>query len=118
MPNEQDILKALENIYAPGGVSLTRAVSGIVISEGKAFVSLTGDPQKSQPWEVARRNAEIAIKAVPGVDAAIVTLTADRAIGSVQTSHKHDHNHDHDHKHAAQPQRVIPRQLHRRMFGL
>jgi ATP-binding protein involved in chromosome partitioning len=54
---------------------------------------------------VARRNAEIAIKAVPGVDAAIVTLTADRAIGSVQTSHKHDHNHDHDHdhKHAAPP---------------
>jgi ATP-binding protein involved in chromosome partitioning len=105
MPNEQDILKALENIYAPGGVSLTRAVSGIVISEGKAFVSLTGDPQKPQPWEVARRNAEIAIKAVPGVDAAIVTLTADRAIGSVQTSHKHDHNHDHDHdhKHAAPP---------------
>ena len=105
MPNEQDILKALENIYAPGGVSLTRAVSGIVISEGKVFVSLTGDPQKPQPWEVARRNAEIAIKAVPGVDAAIVTLTADRAIGSVQTSHKHDHNHDHDHdhKHAAPP---------------
>jgi len=101
MPNEQDILKALENIYAPGGVSLTRAVSGIVISEGKAFVSLTGDPQKPQPWEVARRNAEIAIKAVPGVDAAIVTLTADRAIGSVQTSHKHDH--DHDYKHAAPP---------------
>jgi ATP-binding protein involved in chromosome partitioning len=107
MPNEQDILKALENIYAPGGVSLTRAVSGIVISEGKVFVSLTGDPQKPQPWEVARRNAEIAIKAVPGVDAAIVTLTADRAIGSVQTSHKYDHNHnhdhDHDHKHAAPP---------------
>ncbi|NBS35451.1 MAG: DUF59 domain-containing protein, partial [Methylocystaceae bacterium] len=61
MTNEQDILKALENIYAPGGISLTRVVSGIVISNGKAFVSLTGDPQKPQPWEVARRNAEMAI---------------------------------------------------------
>ena len=102
MTNEQDILKALENIYAPGGISLTRVVSGIVISDGKAFVSLTGDPQKPQPWEVARRNAEMAIKALPGVEAAIVTLTADRVAGSRQPSHKLDHaGHDHGHKHTA-----------------
>ena len=105
MTNEQDILKALENIYAPGGISLTRVVSGIVISDGKAFVSLSGDPQKPQPWEVARRNAEVAIKALPGVEAALVTLTADRVPGSAQPTHKHDHHHDHGghdhgHKHA------------------
>ena len=79
MATEADILKALENLYAPGGVSLAKAVSGVNLSGAKAFVSLAGDPAKPEGWEMARVNAEKAIKALPGIDAAIVTLTAERA---------------------------------------
>jgi ATP-binding protein involved in chromosome partitioning len=95
---EADVLKALENLYAPGGVSLAKAVSGVNLSGAKAFVSLAGDPAKPEGWEMARVNAEKAIKALPGIDAAIVTLTAERAPGAAKA-----HDHHHGHSHAAPP---------------
>ncbi|WP_457796757.1 Mrp/NBP35 family ATP-binding protein [Methylocystis sp. S23] len=95
MATEADILKALENLYGPGGISLARAVSGVNLSGAKAFVSLAGDPAKPEGWEVARVNAEKAIRAVPGIESAVVTLTAERAPGA--------HDHRHDHSHAAPP---------------
>jgi len=98
---EDDILKALENLYAPGGVSIARAVSGINLTGAKAFVSLAGDPAKPEGWEMARVNAEKAIKALPGIEAAVVTLTAERAGGAAKA---HDHHHHHGHSHAAPPQ--------------
>ncbi|CAJ0863668.1 Iron-sulfur cluster carrier protein [freshwater sediment metagenome] len=98
MATEADILKALENLYAPGGVSLAKAVSGVNLSGAKAFVSLAGDPAKPEGWEMARVNAEKAIKALPGIDAAIVTLTAERAPGAAKA-----HDHHHGHSHAAPP---------------
>ncbi|WP_424362428.1 P-loop NTPase [Methylocystis parvus] len=102
MATEADILKALENLYAPGGVSLARAVSGINLSGAKAFVSLAGDPAKAEGWEMARANAEKAIKAVPGIESAVVTLTAERAPGAAKAG-GHDHHHHHGHSHAAPP---------------
>jgi ATP-binding protein involved in chromosome partitioning len=99
---EADILKALENLYAPGGVSLAKAVSGVNLSGAKAFVSLAGDPAKPEGWEMARANAEKAIKALPGVDAAIVTLTAERAPGAAKA---HDHHHGHSHAAPTPPQK-------------
>ncbi|MBL1256369.1 Mrp/NBP35 family ATP-binding protein [Methylocystis sp. Sn-Cys] len=98
MATEADILEALENLYAPGGISLARAVSGINLSGAKAFVSLAGDPAKPEGWEIARTNAEKAIKAVPGIEAAVVTLTAERAPGAAKA-----HDHHHGHSHAAPP---------------
>jgi ATP-binding protein involved in chromosome partitioning len=95
---EADILKALENLYAPGGISLARAVSGINLSGAKAFVSIAGDPAKPEGWEMARANAEKAIKAVPGIESAVVTLTAERATGAAKA-----HDHHHGHSHAAPP---------------
>jgi ATP-binding protein involved in chromosome partitioning len=103
---EDDILKALENLYAPGGVSIARAVSGINLTGSKAFVSLAGDPAKPEGWEMARANAEKAIKALPGIESAVVTLTAERAAGAAAKGHGHDHHHhhhDHGHSHAAPP---------------
>jgi len=76
---EADILKALEGLYGPGGTPLVHAVSGINLSGAKAFVSLAGDPSQTQAWEAARAAAERAIKAAPGIEQAIVTLTAERA---------------------------------------
>jgi ATP-binding protein involved in chromosome partitioning len=97
---EADILKALENLYAPGGISIARAVSGVNLTGDKAYVSLAGDPAKPEGWEMARANAEKAIRALPGIAAAVVTLTAERA-GAVAGGH--DHHHGHSHSHAAPP---------------
>lgn len=105
MATEADILKALENLYAPGGVSLARAVSGINLSGAKAFVSLAGDPAKAEGWEMARVNAEKAIKALPGIEAAIVTLTAERAPGAAKAGGHDHHHHGHSHAAPAQPQK-------------
>jgi ATP-binding protein involved in chromosome partitioning len=79
---EADILKALEGLYGPGGTPLVHAVSGINLSGAKAFISLAGDPGQSQAWEAARVAAERAIMAAPGIDQAVVTLTAERAPGA------------------------------------
>jgi ATP-binding protein involved in chromosome partitioning len=76
---EADILKTLEGLYGPGGAPLAGAVSGINLSGAKAFVSLSGDPSQAQAWEAARIAAERAIKAAPGIEQAVVTLTAERA---------------------------------------
>jgi ATP-binding protein involved in chromosome partitioning len=99
---EADILKALENLYGPGGVSLANAVSGVNLSGAKAFVSLSGDPAKPEGWEAARVNAEKALKAVPGIESAVVTLTAERAAGSAKPAGA-GHHHHHGHSHAAPP---------------
>ena len=79
MATEADILKALTGLYGPGGAPLAGAVSGINLSGAKAFVSLVGDPSQTQAWEAARVAAERAIKATPGIEQAVVTLTAERA---------------------------------------
>ncbi|MEK4034465.1 Mrp/NBP35 family ATP-binding protein [Methylocystis sp. IM2] len=102
MATEADILKALENLYGPGGVSLANAVSGVNLSGAKAFVSLSGDPAKPEGWEAARVNAEKALKAVPGIESAVVTLTAERAAGSAKPAGA-GHHHHHGHSHAAPP---------------
>ncbi len=114
MANEADILKALENLYGPGGVSLAGKVSGVMLSGTKAYVSLAGDPAKPEGWEAARINAEKAIQALPGVETAVVTLTAERrAAGADAAGHGHHGHHHHDHGHDHAPA-AAPRQPPRR----
>ncbi len=102
MPTEADILKALESVPGPGGVSLAAsgAVSGINVAGAKAFVSLAGDPARAKAWEDIRLAAERAVKAAPGIEQAIVTLTAERAAPA-----PHDHAHP---PRAAQRRGMIP----------
>jgi ATP-binding protein involved in chromosome partitioning len=102
---ETDILKALENLYGPGGVSLASAVSGINLTGAKAFVSLAADPAKAGAWEAARASAERAIKFLPGVEQAIVTLTAERAPQAAPRQEAHPHDHGHSHAPAPSPRR-------------
>ena len=96
MPTEELIIKALENLYGPGGKSLSRAVSGIMLSGKKAFVSLSGDPEKKDAWELARRNAEKAILSLPDIEQAVVTLTAEHAGTAQKATHDHHHSNKHD----------------------
>ncbi len=114
MANEAEILKALEGVVGPGGVSLVAsgAVSGINVTGGKAFVSIAADPAQAAAWESVRRMVEQAVKMLPGVEQAIVTLTAERPAGAARApaqghAHGHAHGHSHGHSHG-QPQQPAP----------
>ena len=106
MATEADILKALEGLYGPGGAPLAGAVSGVNLSGAKAFVSLAGDPSQTQAWEAAQVAAERAIKAAPGIEQAVVTLTAERAArpeAPAPRAQGHAHGHAHAHGPGAPP---------------
>jgi len=92
--NEADVLKALESVSGPDGVSLTAsgAVSGINVTGTKAFVSISGDPAQAREWEAVRLAAEQAVAMIGGVERAIVTLTAERA---PRPEPAQNHHHDH-----------------------
>ena len=81
---KQDVLSALANVPSPGGVALpdARVLSDIVASDGKVFFSITVDSASVKAWEPVRKNAETAVRAIPGVQSVLVALTAERAPGA------------------------------------
>jgi ATP-binding protein involved in chromosome partitioning len=79
--SEAAILQALARVVsADGATALTDAgaLSPIAIDGGRVLVSITADPAHAAAWETVRRNAETAVRALPGVTTALVTLTAER----------------------------------------
>jgi len=56
-------------------------LSEIVASDGKVFFSITVDAAQVRTWEHVRASAERAVRSVPGVQSAMVALTAERAGG-------------------------------------
>jgi ATP-binding protein involved in chromosome partitioning len=93
--NEADVLKALEKVADPAGrpLSAAGAVSGINVVGGKAFVSIIGDPARADQWEKVRLAAEQAVAQLPGVEKAVVTLTAERAPQPSAQGGHHGHAH-------------------------
>ncbi|HEY4983107.1 MAG TPA: Mrp/NBP35 family ATP-binding protein [Pseudolabrys sp.] len=81
---KEQVLAALAKVPAPGGAALpdARVLSDIVVSDGKVFFSLTVDADAVKTWEPVRKTAEEAVRAIPGVQSALVALTAERAAGS------------------------------------
>ena len=81
---KDDVLAALGKVAAPDGVPLpkTGTLSDIVASDGKVFFSITVDASVVQAWESVRKRAEEAVKAIPGVQSAMVALTAERKGGA------------------------------------
>ena len=81
--SKAQVLAALAKVPAPGGGALTdmRVLSDIVVSDGKVFFSLTVDAAAVKAWEPVRKAAEEAVRAVPGVQSALVALTAERKSG-------------------------------------
>ena len=71
----------MAKVPSPGGAALTdaRVLSDIVVSDGKVFFSLTVDAAAVKAWEPVRKAAEEAVRAVPGVQSALVALTAERS---------------------------------------
>jgi ATP-binding protein involved in chromosome partitioning len=83
-PTKQDILDSLAKVPAPDGTPLTDtdALSDVVVTDGKVFFSINVDAGAVPRWEPVRKAAEAAVRAVPGVQSALVALTAERAPGS------------------------------------
>jgi ATP-binding protein involved in chromosome partitioning len=80
---KDDVLAALGKVAAPDGTPLpkTATLSDIVATDGKVFFSITVDAGVVQAWEPVRKRAEEAVKAMPGVQSAMVALTAERKGG-------------------------------------
>ena len=76
---KDDVLKALRNVKAPNGQDIVTAgiLSEIVINKGKVYFALTVPQRQAKAYEPIRKAAETAVRALPGVAGAMVTLTGD-----------------------------------------
>lgn len=97
---KDDVLAALAKVKAPDGSALpqTRALSDVVVTDGKVFFSISVDAGAVKAWEPIRKSAEDAVRAIPGVQSALVALTAERAgkgpapsARAAQPAHAHSH---------------------------
>ena len=81
---KEQIMAALALVPAPGGGALTDAnvLSDVVVADGKVFFSITVDAAAVKQWEPVRDAAEKAVRSVPGVQSALVALTAERSQGA------------------------------------
>ena len=80
MATREEVMAALSAVPGPDGrtpLSQSGAVSGLTIRDGKVFVAIAIDPARAKVMEPMRAAAETAIKALPGVAGAVVTLTAE-----------------------------------------
>ena len=96
MVNEQDVLDALGGVAGPDGrnpISRANGVAGLTVNGGKVFLALSGDPRFAEAMETMRVQAEAAVKALPGVVKAVVSLTAERPAAGATPSHNHGHAH-------------------------
>jgi ATP-binding protein involved in chromosome partitioning len=96
---QQQVLDALAKVASPRGVALTNAnvLSEISVTDGKVFFSINVDAAEARAWESVRAQAEAAVRAIPGVSAAMIALTAERKAGaatpppSSPAPHRHAH---------------------------
>jgi ATP-binding protein involved in chromosome partitioning len=85
MVSRDEVMAALAAVPGPDGhASLPEsgAVSGVTIRDGKVFAAIAIDPARAKAMEPMRARAEAAIRAIPGVSGAVVTLTAEQARGA------------------------------------
>src|SRR5215216_2554221 len=83
---KEQILETLGKVPAPDGRPLTQtdALSDVVTTDSKVFFSINVDAAAVAQWEPVRKAAEAAVRAVPGVQSAMVALTAERAAGAAR----------------------------------
>jgi ATP-binding protein involved in chromosome partitioning len=94
MVSRDEVMAALAAIPGPDGrASLpdSGAVSGVTIRDGKVFAAIAIDPAQAKAMERMRAHAEAAIRAIPGVAGAVVTLTAESARTVAGASPPHAH---------------------------
>jgi ATP-binding protein involved in chromosome partitioning len=81
---QQQVLESLAKVASPRGVALTNAnvLSPVSVTDGKVFFSINVEATEARAWESVRAQAEAAVRAIPGVTAAMIALTAERKPGS------------------------------------
>src|SRR5581483_7652930 len=84
--SKEQVLQTLGQVTAPDGRPLpaTGTLSDVLVTDGKVFFSITVDAAAVKAWESVRKRAEDAVKAIPGVQSALIALTAERAAGAGQ----------------------------------
>jgi ATP-binding protein involved in chromosome partitioning len=94
---QQQVLGALAKVASPRGVALTNAdvLSAISVTDGKVFFSINVDATEARAWESVRAQAEAAVRALPGVTAAMIALTAERKPGATTPPSPHRHAQGH-----------------------
>src|ERR1700674_1589511 len=90
-----EVLASLDGVSSPEGLPLpkTGVLSDILVADGKVFFSITVNATVVQAWEPGRKNAEAAVKAVPGVTSVMVALTAERKAGAAAPAPPPPHQH-------------------------
>jgi ATP-binding protein involved in chromosome partitioning len=83
MTVKDTILAQLAGLTGPDGRPLAQsaALSEIVVNGGKVYFSIAVHPARAAEFEPLRAQAEALVRAVPGVESAMVTLTADAPTG-------------------------------------
>ena len=81
---KEQVLACLQGIKSPEGIPLpdTGTLSDVVATDGKVFFSISVDAAQVKAWEAVRERAETAVRALPGVQSALVALTAERKAGA------------------------------------
>src|SRR3954451_22302607 len=81
---KEQVLACLQGINSPEGIPLpdTGTLSDVVATDGKVFFSISVDAAQVKAWEAVRERAEKAVRALPGVQSALVALTAERRAGA------------------------------------
>jgi ATP-binding protein involved in chromosome partitioning len=110
MVSRDEVMAALKPIPGPDGrASLpdSGAVSGVTIRDDKVFAAIAIDPARARAMEPMRAEAEAAIRAIPGVKGAVVTLTAEAARGVAGGTPGHANERDAPRRHG-RPSEPLP----------
>jgi ATP-binding protein involved in chromosome partitioning len=109
IPTKDQIIAELRHVKGPDGqgdiVSLN-LVSEILVKNGKVYFSIAVPPERAKELEPLRQVAERAVATVPGVQAVMATLTADRPAGrpaAAPNAGPAGHGHSHAHAPAGRP---------------
>ncbi|MFZ0557880.1 MAG: Mrp/NBP35 family ATP-binding protein [Methylovirgula sp.] len=81
MVSEQEVLRVLQSVAGPDGktpLPESGAIAGLTIKDAKVYLSLAIEPQQAASLEPMRLAAERALRALPGLDTALVSLTAQK----------------------------------------
>ncbi|PPJ47609.1 Fe-S-binding ATPase [Rhizobium sp. KAs_5_22] len=100
----EQVLETLKAVRGPdfeGDIIALGMVSDVFISDGKVYFSITVPAERANELEPLRQAAERAVKAMPGVKGALVSLTAERKAGAAPAAkpqpaaqgHSHSHSH-------------------------
>ncbi|MCI0599685.1 MAG: iron-sulfur cluster carrier protein ApbC [Beijerinckiaceae bacterium] len=85
MVSDQDVLAALQTVLGPDGetpLPRSGALSGLTVKDGKVYVSIAVDPRRPAALEPMRAAAEAALRKLPGVTIALVSLTAEKQMAA------------------------------------